>query len=138
MRFPIKAAGIAGLFWMKGISWQFMVYLLEATMHAFVITSQTYPEMHWQATPKKAATELGTADVPQATQVLVKSFQIELGEDVVEQLHVRLLIVAPVGQAKHLKLDVMMLPTGQTQAMPFQEKEESMHPQAVAFSLLEA
>jgi hypothetical protein len=78
------------------------------------------------------------ADVPQATHVLVMSFQKELGEAAVEQLQIRLPMVAPEGQAKHLKLGAMILPAGQTQAVPFQEKEESMHLQAVVFSLLEA
>jgi hypothetical protein len=49
----------------------------QLTMQVFVITSQMYPGMHWQATPKKPATELGTAEVPQATHVWVISFQIE-------------------------------------------------------------
>jgi hypothetical protein len=66
------------------------------------------------------------------------SFQIEFGETVVEQLHVRLLIVAPVGQTKHLKFGPMMLPAGQTQVVPFQEKEESTHLQMVELSLLKA
>jgi hypothetical protein len=66
------------------------------------------------------------------------SFQIELGEAAVEQLHVRSLIVAPVGQARHLKLGVMMLPAGQAQATPFQEKDESIQLQVVEFSLLKA
>ena len=53
-------------------------------------------------------------------------------------MQVRLLMVAPVGQTKHLKLGPMMLPAGQTQAVPVQEKVVSIQLQVVAFSLFTA
>jgi hypothetical protein len=63
---------------------------------------------------------------------------MEFGEVADEQLQVKLLRVVKVEQAKHLKLDRMILPTEQLQKLPVQIKLVSMQLQAVAFSLLRA
>jgi predicted membrane protein len=44
----------------------------------------------------------------------------------VEQLQIRLLIITPVGQTRHLKLAPIILPAGQEQLVPVQEKVVSM------------